>query len=225
MGLIYLIENRVNGKRYVGQTVKPLEARWRYHVWFSKNEANDSALPCAIRKYGKDAFNCSILQELPNASKKQLDEAEIRWISELQTHGSQGGYNCTLGGDGANGAIWSDERRAKHRAKMGSDEVRLTLSISHLGKRSTPETRAKQAASLTGITRSPETRAKMSVAKRGEKSATVKLTWDIVAKIREQYSCERIYHKDLAKQYDVSQATITRILRNEIWVIEPNLAV
>jgi predicted GIY-YIG superfamily endonuclease len=31
-GLIYLITNTVNGKRYIGQTVRTLRQRWQQHV-------------------------------------------------------------------------------------------------------------------------------------------------------------------------------------------------
>ena len=31
MGYIYKIENKLNGKKYIGQTVKPLEKRFSQH--------------------------------------------------------------------------------------------------------------------------------------------------------------------------------------------------
>ena len=32
MGFIYLIQNKINGKGYVGQTTWPIEKRWRQHI-------------------------------------------------------------------------------------------------------------------------------------------------------------------------------------------------
>lgn len=31
LGIIYSITNTVNGKKYIGQTVRPLEKRWTQH--------------------------------------------------------------------------------------------------------------------------------------------------------------------------------------------------
>ena len=53
-GYIYLITNKINGKQYIGQTVKTVQKRWSRHLADSKNF--DFYFYKAIRKYGKENF-------------------------------------------------------------------------------------------------------------------------------------------------------------------------
>ena len=57
---IYLIHNTINGKNYVGQS-KHILNRWNQHRYDSKTK--DYPLYRAIRKYGIDKFEFSILEE------------------------------------------------------------------------------------------------------------------------------------------------------------------
>lgn len=91
---IYVITNSVNGKQYVGQTVKPLEKRWKQHL----RDIKRGTLPHlynAMKKYGTDNFS---MQELCTANtQEELDAAEILHIAHLGTK-SPKGYNLTNGG-------------------------------------------------------------------------------------------------------------------------------
>lgn len=89
---IYLITNKVNGKKYVGQSID-IEERWKSHIWESKK--SEYIIHRAMRKYGIDNFDFSILEE---CSVDKLNEREIYWISELDTYNN--GYNMTIGGEG-----------------------------------------------------------------------------------------------------------------------------
>lgn len=53
-GIIYVVENTINGKKYVGQTVQPLKVRWQRHC--RKEQSGCVALASAIAKYGADAL-------------------------------------------------------------------------------------------------------------------------------------------------------------------------
>lgn len=108
---IYLWINTKNGKKYVGQTVRALQAtlpdgsiKWRphgtagrarLHVWCALTERDDCpALYRAIRKHGLSSFTVQTVATVP---KDEADAAEIQFI---QDHGSlrPTGYNIAAGG-------------------------------------------------------------------------------------------------------------------------------
>lgn len=81
---IYLIENLINGNRYVGQSVD-IEARWSYHksTRFSeyKREFN-YPLYRAFRKYEITNFKFTVLEEVEDRTK--LTEREQYWYDEMK---------------------------------------------------------------------------------------------------------------------------------------------
>lgn len=93
-GVIYCALNVVNGKRYVGQTIRELRIRKKQHVSESRQKSN-SIFHRAINKYGEESFEWSII-DIAN-SPKELDEKELYWIEKYSTYGSCG-YNMTTGG-------------------------------------------------------------------------------------------------------------------------------
>lgn len=90
-GFIYLVTNKVNNKKYVGQTRYSPEFRWKQHIY--KNDG--SYFHNAIQKYGPDNFKLETLEE---CDINLLDEKEIFYISKYDTFDN--GYNLTIGGDG-----------------------------------------------------------------------------------------------------------------------------
>ena len=95
---IYKIENLINGKVYIGQSIN-ISERFTEHKRETFNFSNKTKfyyhLYCAIRKYGLENFSFSVIEE---CSEKELDEREIFWIKEYNSY--QKGYNKTLGGNG-----------------------------------------------------------------------------------------------------------------------------
>ena len=93
---IYKIRNKINGKIYIGQSIK-IEERWKSHILNSRQEKitdSSQVIHKAINKYGVENFEFSILEECDEAS---LDEREIYWISVYDSY--YNGYNCTKGGN------------------------------------------------------------------------------------------------------------------------------
>lgn len=102
-GTIYLRESP-SKRRYVGQTVKKEEVRWRKHVTSANNPKSSewkTPLSACIRKYGGDSFTVKIL-ETGIQTQEELDAREQYWIKELHTliYEKQGGLNVTIGGTG-----------------------------------------------------------------------------------------------------------------------------
>lgn len=114
---IYLITNTVNGKYYVGQTIKAVATRMRFH-WAQARAARDKMrLHRAMRKYGPDAFEWDVLATAD--SVEQLDLQERLWIIALDARNPDVGYNLAAGGEGGIGATaWSQEQRDIHSCRM-----------------------------------------------------------------------------------------------------------
>lgn len=111
---IYLIQNNINGKPYVGQAIK-LRKRLLQHI---NHKEEDYPLYRAFHKYGIENFTFSILEELEvgdrnyNDIKKDLDRLEIFYIDKFDSY--RNGYNQTLGGDGGVlGYKMTEEQRKK----------------------------------------------------------------------------------------------------------------
>lgn len=97
MGYIYKITNDLNGKSYIGKTLKSVRERFGEHLREScRAHKNSRPLYSAIKKYGKDHFHVETIEEVPNSN---LSEREAYWIKYYGTYFN--GYNATTGGDGA----------------------------------------------------------------------------------------------------------------------------
>lgn len=97
---IYRIQNKINNKIYIGQSVC-IEKRWEQHRTKCFNPNNDQYngyFYRSIRKYGLENFSFFVLEE---CSKEVLNEKEIYWISYYDSSNPEKGYNLTLGGSNA----------------------------------------------------------------------------------------------------------------------------
>lgn len=92
-GLIYVITNLTNDKKYVGQTRQQLNKRWLSHITESRSYT-ERPLYRAMNKYGIDNFKIRILEE---CDVNKLNEREIWWIQSLDSY--HNGYNATTGGE------------------------------------------------------------------------------------------------------------------------------
>jgi group I intron endonuclease len=126
-GIIYLATNRVNGKAYVGRTMKGLAGRFTVHIQKARL-GYSSHFYRAIRKYGIESFDVAVVETC--ASEVELKSAEERWIAAMGSKAPVG-YNLTDGGEGIVGfalpksdrwrqSVTSESYRAKHsrRAKL-----------------------------------------------------------------------------------------------------------
>lgn len=95
---IYKIQNLINNKIYIGQS-KNINQRFKRHLKTAEDindHSYNNPLYQAIRKYGKENFSFSIIQE---CSIEELNERQKYWISYYNSFFE--GYNLTFGGDGA----------------------------------------------------------------------------------------------------------------------------
>lgn len=112
--IIYLIINKVNGKKYVGQHCGTGDSRWKQHLAACLKLENPLPLYRAMRKYGVENFSYEVIEEIPlSKGPKYLDEREIHWIKEYNSFISEKGYNVTRGGQGVVSFYCSTERSKK----------------------------------------------------------------------------------------------------------------
>lgn len=85
---IYKIENLINGKIYIGQSIH-IEKRWTEHCQASSN----SLISKAIKKYGKKNFSFQIVEEVSDLT--ELNNLETKYIKQFNSL-IPNGYNIVI---------------------------------------------------------------------------------------------------------------------------------
>ena len=193
MGYIYMLENKINGKIYIGQTIRSIKIRFKEH----QTSSDCKAIYRAIQKYGWDAFEKD-WYECPDEDLNFYEEMLVALLGTL----APGGYNLKEGG--GNGKL-SEETKQKisesHRGeksymygKSPSEETKQKMSEAqrgekhhmygksmnertkqklreaHIGKLLSEETKRNMSDSKIGILKSDATKQKMSESKKGDKN-------------------------------------------------------
>lgn len=133
-GIVYLITNKINNKKYIGQTTRSLKDRWLAHTYRANHNKH---LYAAIQKYGKESFEIKKIDQA--SSKEELDSKEIFWISFYDTINTEKGYNKRIGGT-VNSKLSEETKIKISKANKGrklpkkSIETRLKMSKSRTGK-------------------------------------------------------------------------------------------
>jgi group I intron endonuclease len=171
--IIYQLTNLLNGKSYIGQTTETPHKRFNRHC------KSPYALGKAIRKYGRERFECKVLV-IAN-DKAEANYYETGLIEKFNTFGSDG-YNLTTGGEGTpglhigrklspahieairqanlgntnmRGRKWSEEQKQRRRGQPLSEEHKEQLRRFNLGRTRPPETREKVRQAKLGKKRAP----------------------------------------------------------------------
>lgn len=79
---IYKIENLINGKLYIGQSVH-IESRWQEHC----RPSSKSLIGKAISKHGKENFTFQILEECAESYLNEREAYYIRYYQSLVPNG------------------------------------------------------------------------------------------------------------------------------------------
>lgn len=191
---IYKIENKINGKVYIGCS-KNIEHRWKEHIKGRNDRTH--LIHNSFKKYGLDNFEFVILLVCPYLCFDYWEQFFISKNNSIVPNG----YNLTSGGRysfvqseetcekkrvamlGENnhfyGKTHSDETKQKisntkkgcvgpNRGKKASDETKRKLSESHMGHKPSKETREKLSAAGVGRVFSTESKQKISDAKKGK---------------------------------------------------------
>jgi len=155
-----MLENKINGKIYIGLTTRPIQKRFKQHQ--TGENIRCRAIYNAIQKYGwgnfeKDWYEC------PDEDLNFDEELLVREMGALVPNG----YNLKEGG-GSRGKM-SDETKRKmsesQRGKTLSECTKQKIGEGNRGKTVSEETKQKMRKP-----KSEEHKQKMSKAIRGEKN-------------------------------------------------------
>ena len=127
-GHIYLLINKVNGHKYVGQTKRTVNTRWKQHIDEARR-MSPKPLHRAIRKHGAHQF---MIKELCECPVEELDAKEQEFIERYGTFEDSAHYNATSGGRTPEFdqptkdklSVWAQERE---RTEEHSDNISSTL--------------------------------------------------------------------------------------------------
>lgn len=146
---VYQIRNTETGKLYIGSSVNVARRLYMHRRMLVAGTHHSIALQRAWDKHGAEAFDFSLLKEVPEGD---LLAAEQACIDAAQSFGD-GGYNmCPVAG-----------------TRAGSKQpltVAAKLSAERKGVPKSPEHRAKIAAAMSGRRKTVEHRAKLAEASR-----------------------------------------------------------
>lgn len=144
MALVYKITNVTNNKCYIGYTKRSVIERWNQHLHRSSKNLNVK-FDNALRKHDICNWTVEVLEE--NLSVEESKIKEQFYINLFDSYNS--GYNSTLGGDGNNGIIMTEESNKKRsialkgksknydrmHGKTHSNYSKKKISLSHKGKK------------------------------------------------------------------------------------------
>ena len=173
---IYAIQNNINGKWYVGESIHVLDRILIY--FYPKPQCKSQKLIYnAIKKYGKENFSCYKLEECP---VEQLYNREVYWGQQLNSL-KPNGYNFKLGGGKSVKTVYNHTVESKKKiseAAMGNKhnigkkhtlETRIKVGMASLGRKDSDEVKKKKSIARLGMNFSEEHRKNISIAKKGIK--------------------------------------------------------
>lgn len=197
---IYSIENVVNHKKYIGQSIN-IKSRWCKHKVDLNNGSHDNDyLQKSWNKYGENNFEFEILEE---CSKEELNEKERYYIDLYNTMNRDYGYNLKSGGQDKNYVTEYVKNKISESNKKYYEEhpeVKKRRSINAYEQWSNPEIKAKIIGKNNGMygkTHSDEARKKISEAQKGHVSKFRNTTPVLCVETNKTYECAAEAQKEI----------------------------
>jgi group I intron endonuclease len=151
---IYCIRNKINYKKYIGQSINCRERMTEHKRQLRKNIHENEYLQRSWNKYGAENFEFFIISE---CEMFDLDKLETDLIEKLFSHIKKWGYNVEMGGNkppSPKGKPKSDAWYINQRkAKLGhdvSEETRRKISEVQIGKTKSQKTKDKHRSNTVG---------------------------------------------------------------------------
>ena len=222
MGIIYCYTNKINGKKYVGQTINA-EQRYNAHKSNYQNPNNteyNSLIHRAFRKYGFNNFTYEILvKDIDDINV--LNELEIYYIKKFNCQ-TPNGYNVEAGGKNCAKPKTLEHRKKEiwGQAKLTEEEV-IELRKAYRDKKSPTEIYNKKYKDRLHY----NSFLNIWVGKRYglimpevfQNGRHTKLTAETVKQIRKDREQTNLSYDKLAEKYGVSKGTIADIINRRTW--------
>ncbi|MBH8603663.1 NUMOD3 domain-containing DNA-binding protein [Thermoactinomyces sp. CICC 10522] len=206
--VVYLARNKKNNMVYVGATIRTLVERKREHERKARN-GSFSAFHNAIREYGADNFDWSIIDTASTAT--ELNEKEKRWIAHYSA--TDGVYNKLEGGN----AAYDEETRQR---------ISNSLKGKFAGENNPMYGRVGEMNPFYGKTHTEEARRKMAEANTGANNPSAKIN-DMQAafirmltpaiKTRENRDAD-FSQGEISEWFGVSSRQVRGILNGKSWL-------
>lgn len=135
---VYMHTNKINGKKYVGQTKMKPEERWKN----GKGYKTCVLFYRAIQKYGWENFEHEVIAS--NLTKEEADNFEKLLIEQLNLINPDKGYNLKEGGSKGNFSESSKIKMRENHAdfsgknnpqygKKHTEETKMKISLAKIG--------------------------------------------------------------------------------------------
>jgi len=152
---IYRIINKINNKSYVGSSTDIQDRWWKHRKMLKNNNHSNPHLQASYNKYSSVVFDFEILQSMPGATTKELQEKELSWMLFLNVHNNKNGYNIN--------GVEGYKIGFKH-----TEETKKKISESVKNRTYTEEQLENLRNNLSKIINNPETKRKISESKKGK---------------------------------------------------------
>lgn len=200
-GYIYLTENLINHKKYIGKKSSKKFLGTKYL-------GSGKILTQAVNKYGKENFTVTMLDTAENL--EELNQKEIYYISKYNAQENTNFYNISKGGlDG--GPLFKGHKHTDETKQKISNKVKGTKN-GFYGKHHSEECKKIMSEKRKQRITSDETRLKMSEARKG-----IKFTEDHKRKISEAQRGEKSNNWGKTLSSEVKQK-ISNTVHNQIWL-------
>ena len=188
---IYCIENKINHKKYVGQSVD-IYTRWTKHRNELKRKCHDNEhLQRSWDKYGEENFEFYILEK---CEEKLLNKKEIFYINSMNLLDGNFGYNQKEGGNCGRISEEANNKKKESLKKFYKEnpDAKLNNSKRAYEQWANPEIKSKiigENNGMYGRTHTEEARKKISEAQKGHISKYRNLTPVLCVELNKIYDC------------------------------------
>ena len=219
---IYEIYNKINCKRYIGQSINVRTRLLKHRNFLNKNKHQNNHLQNSWNKHGEDNFEFRVLEY---CIIEDLDKKEDFYIYKFKSNDNNFGFNYRVDNKTNRGLKWSDNQRQKMMKAIESNPwyhnhtiPRSTMEKAWEASRNrvwTQEERDRHSKILTG-TKVADT-SKMKLAQQGENNPACKLSEESVKEIIMLLKNDYCTTNMLAVIYGVSYSSVALIRKNKSW--------